>query len=131
MRPTMDEWTAMRRAAAAAWGGGATLALLVLVGLGGAASRPGGFLIGLPSGSQAVYVLAAVALLAAVGKGAGLAPALGLAPPVVLLLAGIRLAGVAALSGPSFLALALAGVAVVLAEARLTISRAVFFPAVL
>ena len=121
----------MRGAAAAAWGGGATLALVVLVGLGGAASRPGGFLIGLPSGSQAVYVLAAVALLAAVGKGAGLAPALGLAPPVVLLIACIRLPGVAALSGPPLLALALAGVAVVLAEARPRISRAVFFPAVL
>src|SRR3989442_8932167 len=119
----------MRRAAACA--GGGTLALLVLLGLGGAASRPGGFLIGLPHASQAAFALAVLALLAAVVKGAGLAPALGLALPAVLLLAGVRVPGVAALSGPPLLALALAGVAVVLSQARPRIPRAIFFPAVL
>src|SRR6266545_3999569 len=117
----------MRRAATCA--GGITLALLALLGLGGAASRPGGFLIGLPHASQAVLGLAALALLAVVTKGAGLAPVLGLAVPAVLLLAGLHLPGVAALSGPP--PLALAGGAVLLAQARPRISRAIFFPAVL
>src|SRR6266542_470196 len=119
----------MRRAARCA--GGIPLALLALLGLGGAASRPGGFLIGLPHASQAVLGLAALALLAVVTKGAGLAPVLGLAVPAVLLLAGLHLPGVAALSGPPLLALALAGGAVLLAQARPRISRAIFFPAVL
>ena len=119
----------MRRPAA--WAGGVTLALLVLLGLGGAASRPGGFLIGLPHPSQAVLALAALAPLAVVARGAGLAPVWGLALPAVLLLAGVRLPGVAALSGPPLLALALAGGAVLLSQARPRISRAIFFPAVL
>src|SRR6266511_2224239 len=119
----------MRRAATCA--GGITLALLALLGLGGAASRPGGFLIGLPHASQAVLGLAALALLAVVTKGAGLAPVLGLAVPAVLLLAGLHLRGVAALSGPPLLALVLAGGAVLLAQARLRIFRAMLLPAVL
>src|SRR6266446_378429 len=119
----------MRRAATCA--GGVTLALLVLLGFGGAASRPGGFLIGLPHASQAILALAALALLGVVTRGAGLAPVLGLAVPAVLLLAGLRLPGVAALSGPPLLALALAGGAILLSQARPRISRAIFLPALL
>lgn len=112
----------------AGWG-----ALLVLFGLGagGAAAWPGGILLGLPSAGSIVLLLAGLGLLAAITKGAGTGPAVGLLLPAVLLLAGARLPGVAALSGPPLLALGLAGAVVALAHARPRVSRIVFLPVVL
>ena len=112
----------------AGWG-----ALLLLIGLGsgGAAAWPGGFLLGLPSAGSAGMVLAGLGLLAALTRGAGAGPAVGLLLPALLLLAGARLPGVAALSGPPLLALGLAGAVVALAHARPRVSRFVFLPVVL
>jgi hypothetical protein len=109
------------------------VALLALFGLGagGAAAWPGGFLIGLPGAASAGLVLAGVGLLVALTRGAGAGPALGLVLPALLLLAGARLPGVGAFSGPPLLALGLAGAVAALAHARPRIARFAFFPAVL
>src|SRR5688572_23058330 len=87
--------------------GWATWALVVLLALGGAASRPGGMLLGAPSPIQAALVAAALAaLVARLGWPAG-GGGLGLLTVPVLLLVA-PLPGVRALSGPPLLALALA-----------------------
>ena len=119
----------MRRATT--WAGWGALAVLVLLGLGSAASRPGGgLLVGLPRPGAAALGLAGVGLLAAVARRTGTAPSVGLLLPAILLLAGAPLPGVGALSGPPLLSLALAGAAVVLSQVQPRVSRHVFFPAV-
>jgi hypothetical protein len=110
--------------------GWTTVAVVALLGAGGAAARPGGILLGLPTALQAAAVGAAVAaLVAALGWTAGGA-SLGLLPILLLLLAA-PVPGVRALSGPPLLALALAGVAAAFLSSRWRPPRAVFFPVVL
>lgn len=113
---------------AAGWG---TLAAVTLLGLGGAASRPDGLLLGAPSLMQVLVVLVGVGVLAALaGLEAG-RPCLGLLPVLLLLLSGLPLPGLHALSGPPLLALALAGVVSAFAQTRLPLARVAFFPVVL
>lgn len=122
--------TSMRdRGDVRSWAGWATLALVALLATGGAAARPGGLLLGLPPPALGVGLAGGVALLAAVaGTGHRL---LGLALIPLALLAGLVLPGMGAVSGPPLLALALAGVVVVLADARWLPPRGLLFPVVL
>lgn len=94
------------------------VATLLLLAAGGAASRPAGWLLGVPRVPALVVTAGAVAFIAWRSGIAGGKWALGLAFIPVLLLAGAPLPGVRALSGPPLTALALAGVAAALAAAR-------------
>jgi hypothetical protein len=86
------------------------LAGLAVLGAGGAASWPGGLAVGLPVVETAVAVAAAALLLVLAARGtAGVL--LGFAPAAAILLVGLRPPGFGALTGPALLALALAGVA--------------------
>ncbi|MBI3932241.1 MAG: hypothetical protein HY317_02400 [Acidobacteria bacterium] len=111
----------------AGWG---TLALLALLGAGGAASAPDGLLQGMPSLGMTALTLAGVGAVAVLA-GAGGAVCLGLSPLVLLLVAAPRLPGVAAMSGPPLAAAALAGVALALSSTRRPAARLAFFPLVL
>ncbi len=116
-------WTA-----AAGW---ATLATVACLAGGGAAARPNGILLGVP-GAAALLLILVVSTLAATW-GAASSPAragLGLLPPLVLLLSGLLLPGVRAVSGPPLLALVLAVLAVVLSQTAPPLPRSVFLPAV-
>jgi hypothetical protein len=109
--------------------GWAVWTVLALLAFGGAASRPGGILLGAPTPLQAAIALAAAAAFFAVlGPSSG-AASLGFLPvPVLLLL--LPWPGLRALSGPPLLALALAGLAAALVSARWRPPRRVFFPVV-
>lgn len=104
-----------RAAGAAGW-----LVVGALLGLasGGAASRPGGWLLGVAGVPALAAAGAAVALIAwRTGVAAG-TWATGLVFIPVLLLAGAPIPGLRALSGPPLTALALGAVAAALAGAR-------------
>ena len=110
-----------------------TIFLAVLLGLGGAASRPGGWLVGLPSLSAAVVftvIFGAVWFKTSRGREAGASTAAGLLPIVVLAASGLPLPGLRALTGPPLLALALAGLVGVIANTGWRPPRWVFFPVV-
>jgi hypothetical protein len=92
----------------------AAIAVCALAGLGGAAARPGGSWLGVPSAATAVAVVAFASALAIAGRRDAGAVA-GLLLPAALVAAGVPLAGVRALSGPPLLALALAGAVLCLA----------------
>jgi hypothetical protein len=116
-------WTA-----AAGW---ATLAAVACLALGGAAARPEGLLLGVP-GAAGVLLVLLVSTLVATWGGAfpSGAVGLGLLPPLLLLLSGLLLPGVRAVSGPPLLALLLAAAAVILSQKAPRLSRAIFLPAV-
>lgn len=97
---------AHRRAATVV--GAVGLVLTALVGAAGAAARPGGVWLGIPGPGLTAAVVLGVGLVVW-GAGDGARGCAGLLLPPVLLLAGLPLAGVHALSGPPLLALALAG----------------------
>jgi hypothetical protein len=90
-------------------GGWTTLVALVVLASGGAASRPGGLLVGLPSMAVLAMGLGCVAVLAALGGLASGRAAWGLALAPTLVLLAPRLPAVAALSGRPLSALLLAG----------------------
>ena len=116
---------------AAVASGASVLLLLLLLGGTGAAARPGGTWIGLPSVPSLVVALAALLALAALpAAGDGLRAGAGWGAPVLLLVAGVSLAGVQALSGPPLLALAAAGLVVVAASLRARVPRLLFLPLV-
>src|SRR5258708_2781996 len=116
-------WTA-----AAGW---ATLAAAACLAWGGAAARPHGILLGVPGAAALLSILVVSTLAAAWGPASAPATAgLGLLPPLVLLLSGLLLPGVRAVSGPPLLALVLAVLAVVLSQGAPRIPRSVFLPAV-
>ena len=119
-QPAAASWAAPLAAAAA-------IAACALAGLGGAAARPGGSWLGVPSAATAVAVVVVAAALAVAGR-RGAAAAAGLLLPAALVAAGAPLAGVRALSGPPSLALALAGGVVCLAACRLRLPRWAFVP---
>jgi hypothetical protein len=121
--------SAHRRAATVLGAGG--LALTALVGAAGAAARPGGVWLGIPSVGLTALVLVGVGLVVwgaragdSIGKCAGL-----LLPPG-LLLVGLPFAGVHAVSGPILLALTLSGLVVVAAATRRRPPAAAFLPLV-
>jgi hypothetical protein len=112
----------------AGWG---ALALLAGLALGGAASRPDGLLLGVPSVAALGACLVGLALAARLaGGGAPAASAIGLLVAPVLLLFGGRVPGSAALSGPPLLALAFAGLVAAFAAGAVP-PRRLFFPVVL
>jgi len=110
--------------------GWASWTAVALLAVGGAASRPGGVLLGAPAPLHLVVVIAVGAVLAArLGWSAGV-PCAGLLPiPLLLLVAPVP--GVRALSGPPLFALALAGVVAALASSRWRPPRGLFFPVML
>jgi hypothetical protein len=113
--PVMRLPRSPRAAGAAGW---LVVAALFLLAAGGAASRPGGWLLGVPGILPLLLTIAAAAMLAwRCGLAAG-AGALGLGAVPLLLLLGAPVPGLRALSGPPLAALALAGVAVAAARAR-------------
>ena len=105
------------------------VAALLLLAAGGAASRPAGWLLGVPRVPALIVAAAAVALIAWRSGVAGGTWALGLAFIPVLLLVGAPIPGLRALSGPPLTALALAGVVAALAAARRLPPRWLLLPA--
>jgi hypothetical protein len=102
---------------------------LLLLAAGGAASRPAGWLLGVPSVPALVVTAAAVALVAWRSGVAGGTWALGLAFIPVFLLVGAPIPGLSALSGPPLTALVLAAVVAAIAAARRLPPRWLLLPA--
>lgn len=100
-----------------------------LLATGGAAARPGGLWLGGPSLVSVSIILAFVAAaLVGTKSREGLAACAGFLLPPLLLVAGVPLAGVRAVSGHVLAALALAGVAIVVARAGWRPGRRAFLP---
>jgi hypothetical protein len=118
--------TSPRAAGVAGW---LVVATLLLLAAGGAASRPAGWLLGVPRAPALVVTAGAVAFIAWRSGVAGGKWALGLAFIPVLLLAGAPIPGLRALSGPPLTALALAGVVAAVAAARRLPPRWLLLPA--
>jgi hypothetical protein len=116
-------WTA-----AAGW---ATLAAVACLALGGAAARPKGILLGVP-GAAGLLLIFIVLTFAFAWRpvSAAATPGLGLLAPLLLLLSGLLLPGVRAVSGPPLFALVLAVLAVILSQVAPRLPRSVFLPAV-
>jgi hypothetical protein len=107
------------------------IAFPALLAAGGAAARPGGLWLGVPGAAVAAAIVAAAAVLAVAGRRQlALAAAAGLLLPVGLLVGGVPLAGVRALSGPPLAALAIAGLALVASRVGWRPHRALFLPLV-
>jgi hypothetical protein len=111
--------------------GACGIAIPALLAAGGAAARPGGLWLGVPSGTTGAVILAAAAGLSlAARRRPAVVCSAGLLLPVGLLVSGVPLAGVRALSGPPLAALALAGVAIVAARSGFRLHRVLFLPLV-
>jgi hypothetical protein len=116
------------RAGIAGW---IALGVLTLLGLGGAASSPSGFVLGVPTLAEGALAVAATAALAAIaGVRAGI-PALGVAPLIVLVMSGMPVPGLGALTGAPLLAIALSVAIVALSRAPPAWARRAFIPALL
>jgi hypothetical protein len=116
-------WTA-----AAGW---ATLAAVACVAWGGAAARPQGILLGVPRAADLLLIFIFLTLaLTWRPVSAAATPGLGLLAPLLLLLSGLVLPGVRAVSGPPLLALVLAVLTVVLSQTAARLPRSVFLPVV-
>jgi hypothetical protein len=115
---------------AAAVLGACAIAIPALLAAGGAAARPRGVWLGLPSWPIALLLLAAAALVLLAARREPAVAAAGLLLPMALLLPGAPLAGVRALSGPPLFALALAGVAIAASQAGWRTPRPLFLPLV-
>jgi hypothetical protein len=103
------------KAVVAAW---AVLALVILLGFGGAAQAPDGVLLGVP-GALGFGVVAATLAVGVIRRGEQTgAVALGLLPILALVLLGLPVPGVRALTGPPLLALALAALVLILGRRR-------------
>ncbi len=113
------------RTTAAAILGGLVLFLLAVLAVSGAASRPAGAWLGLPSAAAAIL---AAALVVVVRRHASLG--LALAPLVLPLVAGWLFPGIAPFSGPILLALLLAVLAVVLARSGPRTPEVLFLPVI-
>lgn len=107
------------------------LAVLGLLGLGGAAATPEGLRLGLPTVPVAAggLLVLACAALALRFRGAAAPAGLSLVPLLLFLAPGS--AAVASWSGPPLLALALAGLAIAAAKGGHWPARRLFFPLVL
>jgi hypothetical protein len=107
------------------------IAIPALLATGGAAGRPGGAWLGVPApAAVAAAVGGAIVVALLTHRRDAPGPCLGLLLPVALLVVGLPLAGVQALSGPPLAALALAGVALVVSRAGWRPPRAFFLPLV-
>jgi hypothetical protein len=118
------------RARAAEIAGWAPGAVALAVAAGGAASRPDGWLLGLPSlpvALAAVVALTGLALLVGPSGGRWLWP---VAPVLLLVVGGARLLGVAPLAGPPIAVLVLAGAVLMLAGAPPRWASAAFLPVI-
>ncbi len=102
------------RGVVAAW---AVLALVLVLGFGGAARSPDGVLLGAP-GIAGLVAVAVLALGTARGGWRSGAVALGLLPLLLLVLVGIPVPGLRALTGPPLLALALGAGVLILGGRR-------------
>ena len=114
--------------------GWAVILLTGLLGIGGAASRPQGWSLGAPSlgaGLAWALAVATVAWMVSPGRRRVAAVGVGLLPLAALAVSGLPLPGLAALTGPPLLAVALAGLAAVLAASGWRPPAWVFFPLVL
>ncbi|HEY6554339.1 MAG TPA: hypothetical protein VI669_13360, partial [Vicinamibacteria bacterium] len=114
--------------------GWAAIFLTGLLGIGGAASRPQGWLLGAPDlGAVLAWALflAAFAWLASAGRRRVAAVGIGLLPLVGLAVSGLPLPGVTALTGLALLPVALAGLAAVVAAAGWRPPAWAFLPLVL
>jgi hypothetical protein len=106
-------------------------ALLLALAASGAAARPGGYWLGLPSvGTAALAAAAAFALWLASRRGSA-SVLTGLVAILLFVTAGLPVPGVGALTGPPLASVVLAGAVAVLTRGRPTWSGAVFFPVVL
>ncbi len=104
---------------------------MTLLGVGGAAARPGGILLGWAGAAAAGLVLLAIAGLALSGLGrSALVACAGLLLPGALIVGGVPLAGVRAVTGPPLLALGLAGLAIVAVGVGRWPARRIFLPAI-
>jgi hypothetical protein len=122
--------SAPMRARAAVIAGWATGAIALAVAAGGAAARPDGWLLGLPSvplALAAVVALTGLALLVGPGGGRWLWP---VAPVLLLVVGGVRLPGVAPLAGPPIAVLVLAGAIMMIAGALPRWASAAFLPVI-
>jgi hypothetical protein len=106
----------------------ATLAMLVLLALGGAAARPDAMVLGAPKPFAAALGLVALALLWRVAGGREPGAARGLAFLPLLLLTWPAVPGLGALSGPVLMVPVLAAAALLLAREPPRWSRAAFVP---
>ena len=105
------------------------IAVTAALAAGGAAADGSSLWLGLPRlGSVAAIVAAVVGLALVPGCRARLPVAAGLGVVILPLVAGLPFAGVRALSGPPLAALALAGVALVVAGAVVPVRRRLFLP---
>jgi hypothetical protein len=105
------------------------IAVTAALATGGAAADGSSLWLGLPRlGSVAAIVAGVVGLALVPGCRARLPVAAGLGVVILPLAAGLPFAGVRALSGPPLAALALAGVALVVAGAVVPVRRRLFLP---
>lgn len=105
--------------------------LLLTFALAGASASPRGLVIGIPSIAEGIVAVAVtVALVAVAGRRAGL-PALGVAPLIVLILSGLRIPGLHALTGGPLVAVVLALAALALARAQRPWAQRAFIPLLL
>lgn len=111
--------------------GWAIFALLLLLGLGGAAWRPGGLLLGVPTAAQVAAAVAVVAVLVVLAGFREGQVFLGLLPLVALPLSGVTFPGAAAFSGTPLLAVGVAMATLLLAKGGRCPPRWIFFPTVL
>ncbi|HUG53122.1 MAG TPA: hypothetical protein VMR21_05955 [Vicinamibacteria bacterium] len=112
---------------AAGWASGAAA---LAIALGGGASRPEGWLLGLPSLTAAFAGMAVLIALAAVTGSAAPRLLLGLAPVTLLVSMGVPLPGVATLAGPPLAVLVLAAMAAALAAASPPWAKAALLPVI-
>jgi hypothetical protein len=113
--------------------GWAAIFLTGLLGIGGAAARPGGWLLGVPTlGAILAWslVVGVAAWLVPPGRASVSACGVGLLPLLALAVSGLPIPGLAALTGPSLVALALAGLVAVVAASGWRPPDWTFFPLV-
>lgn len=114
----------------AGWLGAAALALASLLAAGGAAADGDRLWLGRPGLLAFALVAAGLTCVPWLRARVSLGVAAGLFAPLALLVAGVPLDGVRALSGPPLFALALAGAALVAASGRMRLGGPLFVPLV-
>ncbi len=121
----------MRSPALTKVGGWTALLALGLLGAGGAARTPDGWLLGVPTAARVGWVLLSAAALWWATRGAAVGRCLGFLWLPLLVLAGAPVVGLGALTGPPLLAVALAGAAASLYGSGFRPPRFLLLPVVL
>jgi hypothetical protein len=114
----------------ATWLGAAAIALAAVLAAGGAAADGRGAWLGVPRLALLGGIVVAVVLSWRLRGATSFSAAIGLIAPLVLLVGGLPLAGVHALSGPPLFALGLAGAALVATTVRPRLAGPLFLPLV-